>query len=747
MQGGVDDASRLEPWIGQLIEGSVGLDAQFVANNGAQDIDADISANDVSGSFGAVKTARIKASVQDLMGVLAIDASADVENFEQPGLRVDRASVGLGGALEDLRLNANVTGEQNGNPMRADLAARASIDGTLQTIGPESFRSLFLDKLDAEIQGQTIQLQAPSAIRLEDGVLDLDQLDLKIGQGTVRSKASLDDDKVFAEVDFADFDLETVEALGGPTMSGDLNGTLSLGGTRQQPSISGSIGVDRLAMIEAEEAESFADIVTEFGVEDGQADLAMRLAGLGEQPIILKASLPIELSLQPFLANADTDQIELNLDGRADLGKVGEFAALDGQVIDGTLVLAMTVEGPTANPSVKGSIGVADGSVEDINTGALLQDIAIMIDAYGDRVEISEFSARDTGNGTLKASGGLGIRGADNYPFDITLDTQDLQLLRSDLGKAWFDIDLNAAGDLKKAEVRGVVKAREIDLEIPSSFGASIDAIEVTEINRPGANNGDASEVRPPMELLLDVKVEMPQKVFIRGRGLDSEWGGELAVKGDANEPVVTGLINFRRGFFDLLDRRFDIDEGVIDFDGAVPPDPTLDFQASVESTTADGEKFDAIVLITGRPSDLSLELTSEPERPQDEVLAQLLFGRDLSEITPGQGVRLVAAASQLAGGTGFDPLATVRDTIGLDTLDVASETVEDSETGETNDQASVRAGKYLTDEVYLEVERGVQPNSGKARVEVELTDTLSANTEFTEDSQTGVGLDWSIDY
>ena len=66
---------------------------------------------------------------------------------------------------------------------------------------------------------------------------------------------------------------------------------------------------------------------------------------------------------------------------------------------------------------------------------------------------------------------------------------------------------------------------------------------------------------------------------------------------------------------------------------------------------------------------------------------------------------------------------------------------------GSTAEESSARVGKYVSDRVFLELERGVQAGSGKARVEVEMTPNLSVGTEVTEQSQTGVDLEWRYDY
>jgi translocation and assembly module TamB len=118
-----------------------------------------------------------------------------------------------------------------------------------------------------------------------------------------------------------------------------------------------------------------------------------------------------------------------------------------------------------------------------------------------------------------------------------------------------------------------------------------------------------------------------------------------------------------------------------------------------------------------------------------------VLFGRSTQRITPVQGVRLAAALRELQGGSGGlnGVLDSVRRTTGLDTLDV--------ESGATVGESAASAGKYINDRVYLQLQRGIRPGSGKARVEIELTPNLSVGTSLTEQSQTGVDLQWRYDY
>src|SRR3546814_16271467 len=71
--------------------------------------------------------------------------------------------------------------------------------------------------------------------------------------------------------------------------------------------------------------------------------------------------------------------------------------------------------------------------------------------------------------------------------------------------------------------------------------------------------------------------IDIPGQVFVRGRGLESEWGGALTVTGRADDPKVEGAIEVRRGRFDGLGRSFAFERGRGVFDGGPASDPPLD--------------------------------------------------------------------------------------------------------------------------------------------------------------------------
>ena len=116
---------------------------------------------------------------------------------------------------------------------------------------------------------------------------------------------------------------------------------------------------------------------------------------------------------------------------------------------------------------------------------------------------------------------------------------------------------------------------------------------------------------------------------------------------------------------------------------------------------------------VTGPANDPHFTFTSVPSLPQDEVLARLVFGRSVSNLSALQIAQLADAAAQLAGRRGSSGLLELlRSNLGVDDLDITT----DAKGG-----AAVSAGKYLNDRTYVTVQQGEKAGSGKATIDLDV--------------------------
>ena len=732
LSGGIDDLAALQPWIGQPLSGAANLKLTLATPGGRQDATLRADATDVGGAFGTLQRVDLAATLGDLMGRGAIGADLSATGLAANGVTVDRAKLKVGGRLAALDLTASASGSQADRGF--DLSARAAVEplGARQRIQ--------LAQLDGKLAGETLHLAAPATVTLEGRRIDLDRLDLALGLARVSGSLALGVSQVRGELAVAKLALEDLQRFGAPTLTGTGDAQISLGGTRKSPELAVTANVVGAALDPAAPAKLDAKLSGRLAGGRLQSDLAV--TGLGAQPLTFAASLPARFSLDPpGFALAQDATLTGRLAGPVDLATVARLVTLDGTQVAGVVMTDLSLAGTLQQPQLGGTAALDDGSLQDLRSGLRLGKITLRARAEGDRVTIASLSAADPAGGTLKGQGAVRLLAGGNVGFDVTLDAARARLLDNTLGVVVLSGIASATGTPASILARADLTLDRGDFQIPDSVGPSVPTIEVKEV-RGGAPVGQPERSGPPLAVAFDVNLDAPGRLFVRGRGLDSEWSGKIALKGDLAGPLVEGQLDSRRGFLDLLDRRFEIERGVITFVGSSPPIPMIDLSA-----TATTSNITVTVTARGPAGDPKITLSSDPQLPQDEILSHLLFGTSVARITPMQGLRLAAALDDLRG-DGFvsSAFTKVRRAIGVDTLDVNSTETTD-ESGETSSDTTARVGKYVTDQVYLEAERSVTTGTNKARVKVDLTPNLSVGTTVSDQAQTGVGLQWRYDY
>ena len=87
-----------------------------------------------------------------------------------------------------------------------------------------------------------------------------------------------------------------------------------------------------------------------------------------------------------------------------------------------------------------------------------------------------------------------------------------------------------------------------------------------------------------------------------------------------------------------------------------------------------------------------------------------------------------------------MDLLGRSRKLLGVDQLAVKN-------TGETLEDSALSAGKYVTEDVYIEVEKGISPETGKASLKWDVTPNVTVDSEVGINAETGLGVQWKWDY
>ncbi|WP_178346891.1 translocation/assembly module TamB domain-containing protein [Marivita hallyeonensis] len=434
---------------------------------------------------------------------------------------------------------------------------------------------------------------------------------------------------------------------------------------------------------------------------------------------------------------ASGSSANLSIVGSAPLGLANAF--IEPRRVNGRAQLDLALRGPLALTSLSGTVTPVGAELSAPTLGIVLSPIDGQIQMQNGAAQIGLTGVGNNG-GSIDVNGRLALQGFD---ANLTATLNRFGVRDPELYDTSVDGTVSLTGGIgRNLLVSGDLRLNETEIRVPSSGAfalGDIPNIEHLGATRPvmrtieSAGLTNEGETRPePRQATtrLNLTLSAPNQVFVRGRGLDAELGGSLTLTGPTTDIIPQGGFELVRGRLDVLNQRFVLDEGRIQMSGSFVP--VLRFVASTE---ANGIVVN--VILDGPASSPDISFTSTPELPEDEVLAQLLFGRNLSNLSALQALELANAVATLAGGGSGGLLSNLRDGFGLDDLDV-------SQTADGN--TAVRAGAYISENIYTDV---VVEGGGRTEINLNLdiTSDITARGSVSNDGNSSLGIFFERDY
>ena len=407
------------------------------------------------------------------------------------------------------------------------------------------------------------------------------------------------------------------------------------------------------------------------------------------------------------------------------------LAALADQSVKGPIGLAADLSGTMQDPRIVGVVRGAQLTYENSSFGTKLTDMTVAGHFANDRLQVDTLTAKAR-DGTISAHGFVSLSAAQGYPIQLGIDMRNAQLANGQ------DLSARASGQItlvngpgQPATIGGTLSLPETHYRIVREGSANVPTLSGVRRKPaigPERITGAAEAITAlPSNWRFAMHVTADNKIFVTGMGLDSEWGADMNLAGTTAAPAITGSIKLVRGTLDFAGHSFDLDTGLITFNGGDLTDPAINITAS--GTVSD---VTINIAITGTGSNPQINLTSSPSLPQDELMARILFGGPVGSLTTIQAVQLASSLNTLRGGKGgLNPLGVLQSATGISRLRVLG---ADPTTGR---ETALAAGKYITNNVYVEVVTDTRGYTA-TQLEVSLTKALSVLSQAGQFGGTG---------
>jgi len=711
---------------------------------------ATVSGVDAGGA--TVRTVQLDAEASDLFGAPAASAKATATGIDAGGATVAQVTLDAEGTnlveapagqatlvastveVPDAASLSRVTARANGDlsaltfsvegqgataeeePIRLQVNGRGQLDGDPQTIT--------VSTLSLQAGEVSIAQQGPLRVSMSGGTTDIRGLDVTLPGGGLTGQAALSSGGARGNLTLAIGDLPALAAIvdapvdsGSVTLSADFD--TQPGSARARANLQArELGFSNIT---AGEGTLSADFDADWNGRMLNAQGAIN-GPFGADGVRIVAALPLRPAGM-FPAPPPGGQIDASViwQGRAE--NIWPLLPLPDHVLTGELDVNLQVTGTLDAPQPAGRIQLIDGSYQNLETGTILSDMQVrssLREGGGLRVRLT---ADDGAGGPVEANVDLvGDR------ITATATTREAVLVRRDDVTAAVSTDIRVEGPTISPAVTGEIRIDRAEVRLVNATPPSLPTLGDIEIKgEPPEEQEEEADGGPT----LDLKIVAPGNIFVRGRGLTSEWRVDLAVNGYAASPRITGSVSAVRGTLDFLGRDFDLIRSDVRFLGGPEVDPLLDVAFEHEREDITGR-----IAVRGRASDPQLAFESEPALPEEEVLPRVIFGTNRQSLSAAQGIQLAAGVATLASG-GEGALGRVRSAVGLDVLAVDTD----------GDATSIQAGQNLADGVYVGVKQPVDGGATAVEVEIDVFENVTVDAETSGEDGSSVGVNWKYDW
>lgn len=714
----ISDLAGLRPLTGTALGGSARGALQLTTSKGRQNASLDLTARNIEADGTRIATARIVSTLANLLGKPSIDLSVTAEDLTNADNRLDTLSLDAKGPLSGLAIGASLRGSAGRQPLTASLAGR--VNASAPTIRAN------VSRLDAALGDDRIGLNRSLSVTARGSTVALNGMDLSLpGGGQLLGNVTSHGGPLSGDVRLMAPDLSVLKRLADiPFNAGSLSAEATFD-TRRRASRANVTLTGRAIAFDGVEAAGALSIDGTLAWQGRSAAINAEIGGVFGDPVRLKASVPVVASgTVPQLAQRGP--VEGSVRWTGEIGDLWALVPAPGHVVTGKADIDLGVSGDISDPAIAGGANISEGGYQNVDAGTILTDLALetTLTPSGD-LGLS-LTASDGAQGVVETTGTVAL---DASGMDIRTVIRNAVLVRRDDVTARMDGDLSVKGPADGLAIGGKITVTDAEVRLINANPPSV--VTLGEVLIKGEPEPEKAVRSSSTTLALDI--DAPGRIFVRGRGLDSEWKMALRLRGNAAAPDLTGRIERVRGRLSLIGKGFDLTRGRIDFDGGPEIDPRLDIVLERETSDLTGR-----IVVSGTGSDPSLGFSSTPALPEDEVLPRTLFGKSSQALTGSQAIQLgLGLATLMDGGGGT--LDSVRGAVGLDSLRVEQD---------SSGNAAVAAGKEVSEGVWVGTQQPLGGEGGTSVVvEIDVFEDIQIDAEVEPGGGSSVGVQWKQDF
>jgi autotransporter translocation and assembly factor TamB len=420
----------------------------------------------------------------------------------------------------------------------------------------------------------------------------------------------------------------------------------------------------------------------------------------------------------------------------------------------GELGADLAVNGSWEAPQVAGKLHLAKGGAYLPTAGIHLQDVQLSARLENNLIRIDSFRAL-SGPGHIEGTALINLDGWKVTGYQGSITGENFQTVFFPELRILSTPDLRFEGTPEKLKLRGELALPELRIvgsQSHAPIAPSSDVIREGRVLPPATAT--------PMELDVQVRVLLGEKVFVKVSGINAQLGGTVDLSMSGLDRITSkGEIKVLKGSYRTYGVNLEIVRGRLYFAGGPINRPTLDFLAlrSIGDVRAG-------VTVSGTLQRPVTKLYSEPPMPDVDVLAYIVLGHPLGSSGAQASLVAQAAGVLLTSGQAAVLQEQIKNKLGLSTLEIQGGVggtpssmgykplqvtppgaiPATQQPGITETVLTV--GKYLTPEIYVSYGKSLFTGSNLFRLRYDIFRKWQIETQ-TGGGESGVDLYYKMEF
>ena len=390
-----------------------------------------------------------------------------------------------------------------------------------------------------------------------------------------------------------------------------------------------------------------------------------------------------------------------------------------GQSISGTLNADTIISGRVGEPQLRGNLNGDNLYYVNRDLGVILDNGSLRSRLNGQQWQIQSLLFK-RGNGNINLSGTVGWGGGvPAVDVNAVLDKYGI------LDKPRRRLTASGNTHFRYSYKNGIILGGSLKVD-EGHFGFQKSGMpelddDVVVLGEP------KKETRDSVPFSMNIDLDLNDKVFFRGEGVDVTLGGHLKLTAQPKQDIqAVGTVAVVKGKYKAYGQDLNITKGTVSFVGPLSR-PNLNIRA-VRNLSPVG----AGVEVLGNLENPRVTLVTNEPMSEKDKLSWLILNRASSGSDGDEAALSTAASAFLAG--------KINDRIGLvDDFGLTSKRSRNAQTGELNPAEQVlTVGKQLSSELYLGYEFGLTSASQTVKLVYQLTRTIQAIVRVGSQSSGG---------